>query len=256
MMDAMKQRKKIEIECQICKEKRTVRADSKAKLCRKCLLKSNCENAKYKNIQNLRFGKLTAVKVIFKKNKNYYWECLCDCGKKTMVMGSRLRSGNTKSCGCIVKIRNGLSKSKEYRIWKAMLQRCYDITAISYKNYGAKGIIVCDKWKNSFEAFVEDMGLIPKGLTLDRIDPFGNYEKNNCRLVTYKIQNNNKQTKNHKITAFGKTQTLSEWADEYNLNWSTLRKRIINLNWTIEKALTKPPHHYEKKDKSSKNYIT
>ncbi len=166
------------------------------------------------------------------------WECICDCENTLITSGNRLRSGKTKSCGCIVSTQNKLSTSPSYRSWKAMNQRCYDLKNISYKNYGAKGITVCDRWKDSFHNFLQDMGQRGEGWSIDRINFFGNYSPDNCKWSTAKEQASNKSS-NNIISAHGQDNTLAEWAEITGIPWSTIRKRIYVLGWQIEDALIK-----------------
>ncbi len=187
-------------------------------------------------------GKLTVISFSH-IDKNAYWNCLCQCGNSCVILGNRLRSKKTTSCGCITKTQNGLSKCETYKSWSAMIQRCYDVFVVHYQRYGAKGIKVCERWKNSFSNFITDMGQRPKGKTLDRINCLGNYEISNCRWCTYKQQANNKS--NNKIIEYlGKKQTLTQWAEEYSIASVTLRKGLIDLKWPIEKALTKKVGKY------------
>ena len=133
-------------------------------------------------------------------NKNATWLCLCECGKTTIVSTCHLKSNHTKSCGCHKEnvIRNGTNTThgqskngnRTYKTWKEMRSRCNGKYKDNYKYYGELGITICEEW-NDFLKFVEDMGERPIGKTLDRINPFGNYEKNNCRWATHKEQMNN-----------------------------------------------------------------
>lgn len=137
------------------------------------------------NLVGQKFGKLTVLSLSHTL-KRTFWKCKCDCGNECIVKASKLKNGQTQSCKCIRNVRNGLAKSKIYNIYKAMLNRCYNEKNAAYKNYGFRGIKVCDKWKNDFFSFLEDMGNPPLEKQLDRIDTNGNYEKSNCRWVSAK----------------------------------------------------------------------
>jgi hypothetical protein len=121
-----------------------------------------------------------------------------------------------------------------------MKYRCLNKGSRLYPKYGGKGITIVSRWIDSFENFLADMGERPAGTTLDRYpDNNGDYEPGNCRWATPKQQNRNRNFV-RRITAFGKTMTIDEWAEETGLSSSCLRKRVIDRNWTPEKALTKP----------------
>ena len=128
--------------------------------------------------------------------------------------------------------------SPERHAWEAMLQRCNNEKCPNYKNYGARGITVCERW-TSFDNFLEDLGPRPTGMSLERIQVDGNYEPSNCKWATYEEQQNNR-TNNVRLTFQGRTQTLSQWAREYNLPVMGVWARIQRLGWSIEKALTTP----------------
>lgn len=122
--------------------------------------------------------------------------------------------------------------------WKGMIARCHEPRSSSYRNYGAKGIQVCDEWRKSYDAFVRDMGERPKGCTLDRIDPAKDYTPENCRWADLKTQGENRRNVK-KIEFQGRTQTPASWAAEYGLTKATLKSRL-DLGWPLEKALTTP----------------
>jgi len=117
-----------------------------------------------------------------------------------------------------------------------MLSRCYDSKNIGFDNYGGRGIKVCTEWRD-FNTFLHDMGSAPQGMTIDRIDVNGDYNKQNCRWASYKQQANNKRN-NYLLTAFGETKTITQWANEYNISLYTIKKRIEDLSWPIEKAIS------------------
>ena len=156
------------------------------------------------------FGRLHVVAFSHIGNqRTAYWYCLCSCGVYVTVRGSNLHNGHTQSCGCLRKERcskkiseimtkHGFTKtvptSKLYGVWRSMKQRCYKSQSKGFKNYGGRGITICDEWANNPKSFI-DWALLngwQKGLQIDRIDNDGNYAPSNCRFVTPKENNNNK----------------------------------------------------------------
>jgi hypothetical protein len=132
--------------------------------------------------------------------------------------------------------KHGLSNTPEHGIWKDMIKRCTNSNCKSYKNYGGRGIRVCDRWLHSFVAFYEDMGKRPSSkYTLDRTDNNGNYEPSNCRWVVGIVQHNNKRT-NVWLTANGITMTVTQWARYTGLPYSTIKGRL-KLGWPTDKVL-------------------
>lgn len=182
-----------------------------------------------------RFGRLVVLQRVKKENnKNTFWLCKCDCGKEKTVRAECLKSKNTQSCGCKQRestLIHGKSNTKLYTVWSAMIQRCYNKNSKVYKYYGGRGIVMCDEWKNSFQAFYDwamangyDENLPQGKCTIDRINNEGSYEPNNCRWTTQKNQSNNTR-RNHFVTINGKTQTMQQWADEYNMSKHTFYAR-------------------------------
>lgn len=203
-----------------------------------------------------KFGRLLVKKLVGKnKWNNLVYECLCDCGKKVPVASGALRRGSTQSCGCLQKERtseaslvHGGSKnhkaSKEYEAWKKIKARCLNSKTKGYENYGGRGIKICDRWLEpngqGFKNFLEDMGKCPgPSYSIERKDNDGDYCPENCVWATRKEQANNTR-RNYYITFEGVTKTLTQWAEETGIHWSTLRRRLDGLNWSIEKALTAP----------------
>jgi len=195
-----------------------------------------------------KFGRLLVVKQAGKDSGgNFLWSCLCDCGAIKNILGRNLKNGASQSCGCLQRQRvvekltkHGRSPKKGahkiYRIWTSMIQRCTNPNDGGYTTYGARGIKVCDRW-SMFENFLADMGEVPEGCQLDRIDNDGDYCLSNCRWVTRKQQARNRST-THLITHDGRTQCLSDWAKELNITSTALSFRLRNPSWSREKALT------------------
>jgi hypothetical protein len=149
------------------------------------------------DISGQKFGKLTAVEFSHKNNFGaVYWKCICDCGNKITTRSNALRKGEKKTCGCVnPNYKHGAIRTRTYISWGSMKQRCANEKATGYKNYGGRGITVCERWlgKDGFVNFLEDMGERPEGLSIDRIYNDGNYEPSNCRWATKKEQENNKR---------------------------------------------------------------
>ena len=195
-----------------------------------------------------RFGKLTVISKSEERAKNgtIKYICNCDCGNTSIIRGDHLRSGETLSCGCLIKkysdskyIKQGQSilNKRLYAIYDKMKQRCYNQNNSNYKNYGGRNIIICDEWLNDFMNFYK--WCIENGykdnLTIDRINVNGNYEPNNCRWVDYETQNNNTR-RNVYLTCNGKTQTIAQWSRELGISSSKLYYRY-HKGWDDYKCL-------------------
>lgn len=131
-------------------------------------------------------------------------------------------------------------RPREYHVWGAMKQRCYYIGYHHYKDYGGRGITVCQRWLDSFQNFIDDMGMAPSPKhSLDRIDTNGNYEPSNCKWSTVEEQRNNMR-RNLVIDYIGKRQTLSQWCTELGINYSMVLYRLQEGKWSVHDAFTKP----------------
>ena len=188
-----------------------------------------------------RYGRLTVVKPSSVDPEK--WVCQCDCGKTKEINGCSLRRGLTQSCGCLhvemLKARgtHHKSKTKIYRLWSMMLDRCNNPKNKYYPRYGKRGIKVCKRWE-TFDNFYADMGERPNGKSLDRIDNDQGYTPDNCRWASRREQNLNKAD-NRRLTYQGKTQTLLEWSEELGINYSTLNTRL-QRGWPDERVLGQP----------------
>ena len=173
-------------------------------------------------------------------------KCRCDCGVETVVVINSLANGLSKSCGCNVSkaakdanTTHGKSKTKEYSIYRDMIRRCTNENRDDYKHYGGRGIKVCDRWMESFENFLADMGPRPEGMSIDRIDNSLDYSPENCKWATQKQQTRNTR-RSHNITLYGRTQCLQAWLDELGLNRATYKERVLYQGLSPEEALLKP----------------
>lgn len=188
-----------------------------------------------KDLIGRKFGRLTVISCKGKANNGkYQWECICDCGKIVTVKGNSLTTGHTKSCGCFeletkksVNTTHGLRHHPLYHVWLNMKHRCYNLKDSHYIYYGGKGIVVCDEWLNSFEAFYNwsiNNGY-SKGMSIDRIDNSLNYCPTNCRYIPIEKQSSNRTT-NHKILYKDKIYTIAELSRLLNIKSSTLYSQI------------------------------
>lgn len=191
-----------------------------------------------------RYHHLTCLK--WEKRGDYiYWLCKCDCGNETWVRGINLSSGAVKSCGCLNEHHNrihGMSHTRLHGIWSKMNERCFNKNHKYYRNYGGRGISICDEWLGTdgfirFMKWANDSGYTDK-LTLDRIDVNGNYEPGNCRWVTMQVQSNNKRDTRF-LEYDGQKMSIADWARLKEMKYATLIQRIDVLGWPVEKALTK-----------------
>ena len=207
-----------------------------------------------------KYGLLTVIN-IYKENNKTVYECKCNCGNSKKIIGAyKLYKGNIKSCGCLVGIKcaDRNRKNRIYRhqdsrlldIWRHMHYRCEKVNSFGYKYYGAKGIKVCDEWKD-FDAFAtwSYQNGYNENLTIDRIDCSKSYEPNNCRWVDFKVQNNN-SSHCHYLTYNGITASISQWSEIVGLPYNTIKTRINKLRWSTKEALTIPYFHKRTKQEN------
>lgn len=199
-----------------------------------------------------KFGRLRVIQYAGKnKRGTRVWLCECDCGNTTSVVTGSLVNGDTQSCGCIHSemirqrlFKHGQTDSPMYKEWQSIKRRCYNPNAINYDRYGARGIAVCDEWRDDFQAFYDDVSHLPHfeepGYSLDRINNDGNYEPENVRWASRIEQANNKRN-NRRITYMGETHTLAEWSRILNIKYSILHDRLYRYGWSVERAFYEEP---------------
>lgn len=198
----------------------------------------------------IRYGNLTVLRYAGQtKNKKSKWLCRCDCGVNMIASGAHLHSESVASCGCFgnERQRNAISTHRdtsrpEYKSWASMKERCLNSKSKDYSDYGGRGIKVCERWMNSYESFLADMGRKPTPKhSIDRYpNNDGNYEPTNCRWATMKEQSNNRRS-NHCLTHEGQTHSISTWAEIKGIGKTTIRERL-RRGWAVHAALTLIPN--------------
>lgn len=174
----------------------------------------------FKDLSGEKFNRLTVLKFSRRRGANYLWECLCECGAKSIVDGFRLKTGRIKSCGCL-KCSKTKTKKNSYRSWYCMVERCTNKENIGYQDYGGRGILVCHRWL-IFENFYEDMGNRPSlKHSIERKDTNGNYEPSNCIWATPSEQSRNKRN-NIWLEFGGERMVLKDWADRLKVSQTTI----------------------------------
>lgn len=190
--------------------------------------------SKFIDLKGQRFGKWRVVEKGENTNgRQPRWLCLCDCGTISLVQGGNLRNGHSRSCGCLRKellrkrrTKHGLGNHKLYSVWHGMNDRCNRVNNISYKSYGARGITVCENWRNNFKDFY-DWAITngyARNLQIDRIDNDGNYEPKNCRFVNRKQQSRNRRD-NVYCEINGEKKCIAEWAEISGILSATVQWR-------------------------------
>lgn len=197
---------------------------------------------KYKDITGEKFGKLTAISYNGStKDGRAKWLCICECGNETTVLASSLKSGNTTSCGCVLRSKikqHGMSGTKIYQVWLSMKTRCNNQRSNRYEYYGGRDITYGQNWE-SFEDFYTDMNEeYSDGLTLDRKDSNQGYSKSNCRWVNHTVQNNNKSD-NILLYHNGRLITVKEVSKLTGLSITTIYNRK-QRGWSDKKVITTP----------------
>lgn len=190
-----------------------------------------------KDLTGQRFGRLTVLEFVPNDKRGSYWKCKCDCGKTGIYQGSSLLSKNTQSCGCLKLVtaktiqnqyikKHGKRKTRLYNIWAKMRYRCYSQKDLAYNDYGERGIIVCDEWKDNFQAFYDWAMLngYRDDLSIDRVDNDGNYTPQNCRWTDMKTQSRNRRS-NTIVEYKGKAMCLTDAAKAAGISVNTIYRR-------------------------------
>ena len=202
---------------------------------------SSCVGKKYNRLIVLRLA-----------GKNKYghqlFECKCDCGNIAVIEGTAVKNGRTCSCGCLQKesakkrrTTHGMTKTKLFNVWNTMKQRCSNPNSKNYKRYGARGIFVCEEWKNDFASFMKwslSHGY-KDGLSIDRIDGEKGYSPDNCRWVDVYVQSNNRSN-NRLMTINGITKNCKQWADHFGFEYKYFHEKCKKNDWNLEKVLEIP----------------
>ena len=204
----------------------------------------------FKDLTNEVFNNLKVIKYIGKNNKGKsLWECRCLlCGNITNAITSELKRGHKKSCGCLrlIEVKKSISThnhsyTRLYTIWTDMKQRCFNQNSKPFKNYGGRGITICDEWKNNFQAFYN--WSVTHGyaddLTIDRKDNDGDYCPENCRWITFVEQQNNRSNNTY-LTWNNETNTISDWSRILDIPCYVISSRLHKLKWSVEKTLSTP----------------
>lgn len=210
------------------------------------------------NRLGLRYGRLTVIaEAEPARNHQRRWLCRCDCGTEKVVQGSNLQSGGTRSCGCL--LRENMSertkthgdtsyqcggrcvrRTTEYTAWAQMKQRCYNPADSKYARYGGRGIRVCDEWRHDFSAFLAHIGRKPNPkYSIDRMNNDGDYEPGNVRWSTRSEQQQNRAN-TRTVVVDGNKIPIAALARRCGIERRVLARRILDLGWSIERAMTTP----------------
>lgn len=180
-------------------------------------------------LQGSTYNRLTVLERTDEKTKSgeIKWLCQCSCGTQVVLPSTNIKTGKTKSCGCLAKemakdrlIKHGKSRTREYQAWHHMRVRCLDKSYPQYKDYGGRGITICKRW-DKFENFLKDMGDCPDGFFIDRVNNNSGYKPSNCRWVSRTVNNNNRR---NSVRLHGRS--ITEIAEELGVSRDVMKSRI------------------------------
>lgn len=208
-------------------------------------------NRKFVDLTGRKYGRWLVLKRAPNRGRMVCWECVCECGVVKEIARISLTSHASKSCGCwnlemISAVDHGMTGTPEYNCWNGIKDRCFREGNGHWKQYGGRGITVCQRWLDNFENFYADMGPRPEGYSIERIDVNGNYEPSNCKWIPAEDQPRNKTT-SRRIVALGREQILADWARELGMDVSRLHYLLAHGHTVenIKQSLTIPRYCQE-----------
>lgn len=221
-----------------------------------CKVKQN-KGSHFEDLTGQKFNRLTVIRYLDKNERTvrtYNWLCQCDCGNLVKANASKLKNGLQQSCGCLKEEKKydignlnkkyKYSNKRLYGVYKSMMSRCYNKNHREYNNYGGRGVVVCDLWKNDYDAFAEwalktgyDESAEFGQCTLDRKDVNGKYEPCNCTWVTNEAQQNNRRD-NVILTYNGESHNMKEWSKLLGVTYGSLTYHIRKKGRTLEEFMS------------------
>lgn len=193
------------------------------------------------NLENQRFGRLRVIGEDGRDKGHVLWLCECDCGQLAHASSNALVKGSKRSCGCLrreLNNTNPLRQHPAYSRWLSMMARCYQPSTVNFKDYGGRGITVCDRWRESPAKFIQDMGIPPEGLSLERLDNNKGYSPDNCIWASRQQQNRNKRTTQltlelacYILFRSQAGESLRKIADAYGVTYTAALEVVRRRTW-------------------------
>lgn len=213
------------------------------------------------DLSGLKTGFIEVIRFSAIKNREAHFECVCSCGQRFVRRASHIKNGGeNQSCGCKVAdisrkqmTKHGLSRTREYQAWRNAKNRCYRASDVRFYCYGAKGIGMCEQWRESFEVFFADMGTCPDGLTLERLDRTKDYTPENCVWADQRAQQNNRST-NVTYNFMGAKMTLAQIAEHCGVKYKSLHHYVVGRKVPLDTAITVATKVGVKRSKGGERY--